>query len=170
MPLVNVCSTQTSPSRGCGAGQRSLTVQAMSNILQIYFDGGCSPNPGNKYGSYEIVVNGDTVIKEIRVQFGRGTNNEAEFNALQDALQSSVQYCHNTGLFMSDTHVEIETDSKIVWFRLTKRNSIHKKAAWQSASERMHALAEDVLTHRHLFKSFVVKWKKREANLVRFGH
>jgi len=50
---------------------------------EIFFDGGCLGNPGQKYGSFQIKLDGKEILKRVRVDFGFGTNNEAEFNALK---------------------------------------------------------------------------------------
>ena len=57
-----------------------------SSQVEIYFDGGCLGNPGKKYGSFQVKLDGKEILKRTRVQFGHGTNNEAEFNALKLAL------------------------------------------------------------------------------------
>ena len=50
--------------------------------VEIYFDGGCLGNPGQKYGSFQVLFDGKQIASRSRAEFGHGTNNEAEFNAL----------------------------------------------------------------------------------------
>ena len=62
-----------------------------SGKVEIYFDGGCLGNPGQKYGSFQVKLDGREIVKRSRVDFGFGTNNEAEFNALKLALDEAVR-------------------------------------------------------------------------------
>lgn len=141
----------------------------MDNVISIYFDGGCSPNPGNKYGSYEVVLGDYPICRKSRVEFGHGTNNEAEFNALEAALQDLRRWSVITGFDLSVMKVRVQTDSRILCNRM-KNNRIHKKLKWREASLRMFNLAENVLKYALLFESFEVYWKPREHNVERFGH
>ena len=50
--------------------------------VTVRFDGGCQGNPGRKYGSYRIEDEVVVIAQESRFELGRGTNNEAEFEAL----------------------------------------------------------------------------------------
>lgn len=108
--------------------------------ITVYFDGGCSPNPGRKYGSFEVQFNGATVKRCSRIDFGHGTNNEAEFESLISALSWVAQEYHEL-----PHRVAIYTDSMIVVNRMTRRNVIYKKAKWKEASGRMFALATEAL-------------------------
>src|SRR5579859_3540265 len=58
------------------------------HVMRIYFDGGCKPNPGEGYGSYEI--DGQPLLyryRNSRVQFGLMTSNLAEYHALLHAVK-----------------------------------------------------------------------------------
>jgi hypothetical protein len=57
-----------------------------TGMVEIFFDGGCLGNPGQKYGSFQVLFDGKQVVGRNRVEFGHGTNNEAEFNSLKLAL------------------------------------------------------------------------------------
>lgn len=140
------------------------------NVISIYFDGGCSPNPGNKYGSYEVRLNGQIIISQQRFQLGFGTNNEAEFESLRTALEAITQRFESEKLTPRFYRVQVETDSVIVRNRLMRKNKIHSKPAWKAASERMFNLAESCLVHLRKFASFAVEWRGRENNVARFGH
>ncbi len=142
----------------------------MATKIKIYFDGGCSPNPGNKYGSYEVWLEDYPILRKSRVEFGHGTNNEAEFNALQAALEDLRRWSVITGFDLSDASALVTTDSRIVQNRLMGKNRVFKKAKWKESSERMFKLANDIINYGLLFNSFTVQWKPREMNVERFGH
>ena len=101
-----------------------------TETIQIHFDGGCRPtNPGNKYGSWEVLLNGKSVHKKGRVEFGWGTNNEAEFEALEGALSWCVENLRNGGFDSNSFRLEMFTDSTVVKNRVAGRNtSIDRKS------------------------------------------
>src|SRR5579859_5166032 len=66
--------------------------------LEIHFDGGCLGNPGRKYGSFQVLSDGKKVAGRTRVEFGHGTNNEAEFNALKLGLDEAMVWLAANGV------------------------------------------------------------------------
>jgi len=142
----------------------------MNHTIWIWFDGGCFPNPGQKYGSFQVNFDGQQILNRHRGQCNRGTNNEPEFNSLQMALEETDDWLAEKGIPMAEVNCVIETDSKIVQHRITKKNKIHSKPVWRESSERMFALAQEVLKILIRFGVFEVRWKPRENNVERFGH
>jgi ribonuclease HI len=134
---------------------------------EIYFDGGCLGNPGKKYGSFQVKLDGREILKRSRVQFGFGTNNEAEFNALKLALDEASAWFQTQGVDMGSLSLVVETDSTIVRNRLVVKNVIFKK---YPSSQRMFALANECLAVMGQFGKFQVNWKGRSSNVQRFGH
>ena len=102
-----------------------------------------------------------------RVEFGFGTNNEAEFQALIQAL-NRCEACSKFAEISSLGRygLEIFTDSTIVANRLAGRNKTRKTEPQQ----RMARLTESCLAVAGQFKGFVVTWNSRTANVKRFGH
>lgn len=139
----------------------------MTILIQIYFDGGCRPtNPGNKYGSYEVVLNSDTIQLVSQVELGWGTNNEAEFDMLLLALQFAVSSCADYGYSLYQTSIEVFTDSTIVANRINNR-AIGGKG---EPAQRMGRLTKCCLHYMDQFSSAITYWQRREANVTRFGH
>lgn len=137
------------------------------NTITIHFDGGCRPtNPGKKYGSYEISLDGEPVIKKLRLEFGWGTNNEAEFDALILALKELNEEVHQLGAAKSLFEVEVFTDSTIIANRLNGRNRTYKS----ESQARMNRLAQIALGLLQGFKRVKVQWRRREENVALFGH
>jgi len=145
----------------------SPAVSSAVRRVEIFFDGGCLGNPGKKYGSFQVKVDGKEVLKRSRVNFGFGTNNEAEFNALKLGLDEAVVWLHAKSIDLKSLALAIETDSTIVRNRLVVKNVIFKK---YPSSERMFALASECLAVMRQFGSFQVTWKGRAKNVERFGH
>lgn len=134
---------------------------------EIYFDGGCLGNPGQKYGSFQVQLDGREIVKRNRVDFGFGTNNEAEFNALKLALDEAIRCFQEKSIELKSLSLVIETDSTIVRNRLVVKNVIFKK---YPSSQRMFALANECLECIRQFGKFEVNWKGRANNVERFGH
>jgi len=137
------------------------------NKLTIRFDGGCRPtNPGNKYGSYEVTLNGRQISLVSRMELGHGTNNEAEFQILNRALGWVVEQISMAGNTPDDFILELFTDSTIVVNRLTGKYNKCKS----EAQKRMAECSSHCLKYMVRFKSFHVQWNSREYNVQRFGH
>lgn len=137
----------------------------------IQFDGGCKPNPGQKYGSYCITH--DDVFEVSRHQFliGIGTNNEAEFEALLYALRELVTSCPKAEVDPKQIEVSIFTDSMIVRNWLQKFHTVKvEKIKKDTRRLVMHGLAQNCLNLLSAFKSFTIEWNSRERNVEKFGH
>ena len=160
------CEHQTMSLFGEAPKAPSLPAK-MSGKVEIYFDGGCLGNPGQKYGSFQIKLDGKEIIKRSRVDFGFGTNNEAEFNALKLALDEAAGWFQKKAIELKSLSLVIETDSTIVRNRLVVKNVIFKK---YPSSQRMFALANECLEIMNQFGRFQVIWKGRANNVERFGH
>lgn len=142
-------------------------VKAAGGRLEVHFDGGCLGNPGRKYGSFQVLLDGKKVAGRARAEFGHGTNNEAEFNALKLGLDEAMAWLGANGIDPKTLSLMIETDSMIVRNRLVVKNVVFKK---YPSSQRMFALATECLVIMREFESFDVVWKGRESNVERFGH
>lgn len=135
--------------------------------VEIFFDGGCLGNPGRKYGSFQALFDGQQIAARSRVDFGHGTNNEAEFNSLKLALDEVTEWLQARAIDLQALTLVIETDSTIVRNRLVVKNVIFKK---YPSSQRMFALANECLGVMNQFGKFDVVWKGRASNVKRFGH
>lgn len=137
------------------------------NKIMISFDGGCRPtNPGNKYGSYEVSMNGKQLAMVSRMELGFGTNNEAEFEIFESALKWTVENIKAAGNSPSDFLLESFSDSSIVVGRMKLQNSRNKS----EPQKRMAACADKCLLYTMLFRGFSINWNGRESNVKKFGH
>ena len=160
------CEHQTMSLFGDAPKAESPPVKTTRRV-EIYFDGGCLGNPGQKYGSFQVKLDGREILKRSRVDFGFGTNNEAEFNALKLALDEAVGWFQSKAVVLENLSLVIETDSTIVRNRLVVKNVIFKK---YPSSQRMFTLASECLEVMNQFGNFQVVWKGRVNNVERFGH
>lgn len=143
----------------------------MSMTIEIQFDGGCRGNPGYKYGSYEVRLNGVTLLRAEQFKLGFGTNNEAEFEALEAALKATIGDL-KTGGFNSDYYqVDLITDSKILMNRIRNNRPPEQfKPKWRESAGRMFTLANRCLALLKEFKGYQINWQGREINIAVFGH
>ena len=139
----------------------------MNQSITIAFDGGCKPtNPGNKYGSFEVMMNSRSVFKASRIELGHGTSNEAEFDSLQAALDWTVDDLAKAGLDPSVFTVRLFTDSLILTNRLKARKCDGKG----EAAKRIGKLTRRALAQLTKFHLWAVEWHSRTNNVARFGH
>lgn len=140
---------------------------------RIQFDGGCNPNPGSKYGSYEVSIDDTFNLTRNRFPLGYGTNNEAEFDSLLMALTDLHNACQRAVVKPGNVQVDIFTDSMIVkgWIRNYQSKSSPKKL--KKCGERsmaMFILATKCIRQLEQFESFTIEWNPRQRNVERFGH
>lgn len=151
-----------------GDAPKAVSRPAMvTGRAEIFFDGGCLGNPGQKYGSFQVKLDGHEILKRSCVNFGFGTNNEAEFNALKLALDEATGWFQAKAIDVKTVSLVVETDSTIVRNRLVVKNVIFKK---YPSSQRMFALANECLGIMNQFREFDVVWQGRANNVERFGH
>jgi ribonuclease HI len=137
------------------------------NKITIRFDGGSKPtNPGNKYGSFEVALNGRQVALMSRLQLGWGTNNEAEFEIFEAALKWTVANIKQAGNEPSTFVLEAFSDSTIVVKRLNKEVRSRKK----EPALRMAKCAVKCFNYTREFQDFKIHWNGRIENVNRFGH
>lgn len=140
-------------------------------IIKIHFDGGCRPtNPGNMYGSYRILAD-DIEIRTHTGEFGFGTNNVAEFEALQRAMEYILDYLESFHIHPIQCELHAFTDSTVVRNRLMRRGyKPPKKYQNSSGANRMSECTAKLFPLLDKFSSFDVKWNSRNVNVALFGH
>ena len=147
------------------------TVVEPTQKVTIRFDGGCAPtNPGNKYGSFSITLAGSIISERNRVQFGRGTSNEAEFNALNLALDSLSGYCDEHGIESSSICVHMLTDSTIVRGWIQRYDAAKAAKITEARRKVMAQHAAQCIERLQQFHSYDIEWNGRENNVAAFGH
>lgn len=138
--------------------------------IEIRFDGGCKPNPGMKYGSFNVLIDHTEVLRQSRVELGPGTNNEAEFNTLEMALYRTLKLLADGQRDPGDYRVRILTDSTIVRNRLVGKNRLKVFPKSKESSLRMISEASKILKALCIFSSWSICWVPRQQNVLNFGH
>lgn len=134
----------------------------------VHFDGGCAPNPGQKYGSYSICFDDLFLLEKKRVPFGHGTNNEAEFDACHAALQLLRASALKAAVPETKIAVKLFTDSRIVWNWV---NAFPSKSTYKDERRQaMYDRAKKCIDILRAFASFEIEWNSRDVNMEKFGH
>lgn len=139
--------------------RRSMSTDRSTVTVRIHFDGGCSPNPGKGYGSYEIeseIVGLNHRV--LRQKFGEMTNNMAEWNALLCALEWLTDFGH----IPTDVPILIFTDSMLVCRQL--------RGKWKCKLWYLRKLRDQCLELLKPFDHSHIEWVSRVENVRRFGH
>jgi ribonuclease HI len=81
--------------------------------VQIYFDGGCKPNPGMMELGIVILETGNSAEPMTWFEFGQGTNNLAEWSALIWAVQIAEERGYTDVEYIGDSIMVInQADNK----------------------------------------------------------
>lgn len=126
------------------------------------FDGGSKGNPGAAYGSYRISPWGAERETIARLQFGRGTNNEAEYLSLIAALRALRAFLAGSGKPTADTSIEIRGDSQLVLRQVGNK--------WKAKDSRMRALRDEVQSLLGGFGRVSLVEQPRERTVEVLGH
>jgi ribonuclease HI len=130
---------------------------AFSDEVVIYFDGGCNPNPGAGYGSYQIKVNGE-VIRHTHMAFcGTCTNNTAELLAILHGLKDmwpNAEPASASLLIVGDSMLALNTIS----------------GAWKAKHKGIKPLVAKARAILDNVATFDTLWVPRKEMVSRFGH
>jgi ribonuclease HI len=83
----------------------------MQKRLNVYSDGGARGNPGPAAAAYLILTETNTVVKSDSRFLGKRTNNQAEYEALNMALEAATE--------LAAEEVVCHLDSELVCRQLT---------------------------------------------------
>lgn len=140
--------------------------------FKLYFDGGCKPNPGQGYGSFEIVSEHQPYShRSTFIQFGFMTNNMAEYHAMLHGIKKLWHDSKNGNVLCvtpaeqvrpSRITLSIYSDSKLLVEQMNGRWKIKVGHIRELESEARLILKE--------FGHWKLSWRGRATNVARFGH
>lgn len=140
--------------------------------FKLYFDGGCKPNPGQGYGSYEIecgrLTCGNTFKhRQELLQFGFMTNNMAEYQSMISALkklfhESGHGWLYENGYCRRNITLDIYSDSKMLVEQMNGR--------WKTKVAHIQELRDEARLILKEFGHWKITWQPRKHNVARFGH
>jgi len=134
----------------------------VSNNYIIIFDGGSRGNPGEAYGSFRIQKDDSALQAPVRLSFGRGTNNEAEYMALIAAIQECRRQIFNEQSSPAEVSLEIRGDSSLVLNQL-QGNYKAKDARMRQYRDKSLGLLDD-------FKQVKYVHQDRAKSVRLLGH
>jgi ribonuclease HI len=121
------------------------------NEYILVFDGGSKGNPGLSYGSFRIQEKGRKPFRPVRLEFGRGTNNEAEYKSLIAGLEALIAKIESEDIDPSACLVEVRGDSQLVLNQLSgdwKVKNLRMRRLWDQAQELLSRFKEQRLRHQ----------------------
>ena len=143
------------------AGSRTGRKVSSNSDLILVFDGGALGNPGKGYGSF--TYKGVAIRWPTRIDIpGRTTNNQAEYLALIAGLRSIRFDCEHLGLCVSDTRIEIFSDSNLVVNQIS--------GSWKIKNQILRALHREALDELDHFESWSIDWHPRSESVRILGH
>lgn len=114
----------------------------------LYFDGACRGNPGPMAIGVVLLEDGKKV-KEISKRIGKGTNNIAEWRALNEGLRLAIAHgCRK---------LEVRGDSQLIIKQIT--------GEYRVKSENLIPLFSEAKKLSGHFDELRFKWVAREENL-----
>lgn len=143
-----------------GSEYQDQPVQMTTQVAKITFDGGARPtNPGNGYGSWNIVLDGKDFASQAEVEHGPNlTNNQAEYLTLIHALN----YLVATHGYTKTIRLDIWSDSKLVVNQLI--------GVWKCKHPNMIELRDRALETIIWFGCWDIRWHSRVESVALFGH
>lgn len=135
------------------------TVFADYNVV---CDGGCRGNPGQMYGSYQIATkNGRSRIERL-ADLGHGTNNEAEYLTLLEAVRDILRRCQMARVPTKDFTLAIRCDSRLA---VNQINGV-----WGINAEHLMPIFDQIHEELAHFQSWTLKWVPRAEVVAVLGH
>ena len=127
---------------------------AFTDEVVVYFDGGCNPNPGAGYGSYQVKINGTTRPVQ-RLSFGGNcTNNVAELLTVLNAIKSLDKDYTVSLLVVGDSKLALNTIS----------------GEWNAKHENIIQIVAEAKFQLGHVATFDTLWVPRKEMVSRFGH
>jgi len=130
--------------------------------FQLIFDGGSLGNPGDAYGSYSIKRGKGSFRKPVRCDFGRGTNNEAEYRSLIEGLKGILAEAEQDDIPFNEINLVVRGDSQLVLKQV--------EGAWKAKNPRMRVLRDQARGLLRCMGSVIYKHHDRSISVEILGH
>jgi len=127
----------------------------------LHFDGGSRGNPGPSYGSYVLALDGRELLRRS-CEFGRRTNNEAEYLTLIRGLEELLRVLQAKGLDPAEAAVEVRGDSQLVLSQV--------QGTWKVREPRMGVLRDQARQLLRRFGHYSLVQVPREESVRVLGH
>jgi probable phosphoglycerate mutase len=128
----------------------------------LVFDGGSIGNPGQAYGSVRLNRPGERAGTPRRFDFGRGTNNEAEYRALIEGFKALLETLEAESVNPASVALEVRGDSRLVINQL--------EGKWKIKSPSMRQLHDEAYELSLRFDSVAYVHQGRSDTIRALGH
>lgn len=140
-------------------------TQKQLPTVEVIFDGGCKPNPGRGYGSYQLKIN-RYGLDVIQLDHGDGhTSNTAEYLTLIQGLRDLLQMVQPEKFTLI-----VRGDSKIV---INQVRAAERKWQYRPNPNRAHHLEvykKELAEMLNQFAEVRAVWHGRKNSVELFGH
>lgn len=132
--------------------------------VRLTFDGGSRGNPGPAYGSFRVRGAGaaDALQALRRLRFRHGTNNEAEYWSLLEALRWTLDEAGRKRLPTGELDLNVQGDSLLVIRQL--------QGEWKARDGRMRRLRDEAAQLLARFGKVRLEHRPRSKSVAEFGH
>ncbi|MBN2556077.1 MAG: ribonuclease HI family protein [Anaerolineales bacterium] len=130
--------------------------------FQLIFDGGSLGNPGKAYGSYSIKRGGGAFRKPVRCDFGRGTNNEAEYRSLIEGLRGILAEAEQEDIPLKEINLVLRGDSQLVLNQV--------EGVWKAKNPRMRILRDQARELLRCMGAVTYEHHDRSLSVEILGH
>lgn len=120
--------------------------------VTINFDGACRGNPGPRGIGY-VVRDGDEVLAEGSETTGRGTNNEAEYQALLAGLERALALGASAAVAVGDSQLVVK----------------QVREEWAVNAANLRPLRDEVRSLAAEFDDFTIRHAPRDENAAADG-
>ena len=103
-------------------GSEDMSFEERDNLVEIWTDGGCKPNPGP--GGWAAILKFKGAVKELSGGDGETTNNRMELTAAAQALAALKRPCV----------VKLHTDSEYLKNGITRWHQGWVRKNWRSST------------------------------------
>lgn len=137
---------------------------AARDTIRLSFDGGSRGNPGLAYGSFRVVGKGAAAGLDVtrRLEFRRGTNNEAEYWTLLAGLRWVLEESARRGLQPRTIELQVVGDSLLVIRQL--------EGKWKARDSRMRESRDEAEEMISRFGKVHLRHRPRRGSVAEFGH
>lgn len=130
---------------------------ADSTIYTIWTDGGARGNPGPAAIGARI-LQAKTVLAELSLYLGKRTNNQAEYQALIEALEWLIAYLNQKHQLTINCQIQIFTDSELMAYQIQGR--------YRVKNGNLQPLWRRVMSLLNQFGGYTITPVRREKNQV----
>jgi ribonuclease HI len=134
----------------------------MARAVVLVFDGGSKGNPGPAFGSYRLQRPGTPPQAPKRLDFGHGTNNEAEYKALIAGLDDLLRQLDSESQAPGEIALEVRGDSQLILKQV--------RGEWKTKKPQLQRLRQQALARLQQFASVQYIHHDRRHSVRILGH